>query len=61
MQDLEKEKSLLSHYIRELKLNFFEFIFLLLRDDNTTYIWICLLASIQFFQSLYYFFCAQVN
>lgn len=59
--DLMKNGALIIDFLEALKKNYFEFIFILLSKDTKHYSYICLLAIIQYLQSLFYFFSPHVN
>jgi len=61
MNVIDQDLNQVMRYFRELKSNLFEFMFLILKDDNSNFPFICLIAVIQFFQSLFYFFYAEVK
>lgn len=60
MNVFDKELNQAMHYFKEIKANLFEFMFLVLKDDNSSFLFVCLLAFIQFLQALFYFFYDEV-
>ena len=61
MNAFDRDLNQAMHYFKELKANLFEFMFLTLKDDNSSFLFVCLLGLIQFLQSLFYFFFSEVN
>ena len=61
LDDLTKNGALILNFLESLKTNYFEFIYVLLLQDNNHYLYICVLAIIQYLQSLFYFFSPHVR